>query len=122
MGCRVGGPAGGSVVAAPDGTTQERLVPRRVVVGNLGYDVSFTRPKSFATNSRFQAALRAIERSNASLARGESGAYGRHVSVHLLQAEVPLHYLLNLRHRRFGKAVEMGVRDARAWATAEGLP
>jgi hypothetical protein len=27
---------------APDGTTQERAVPRRVVVGNLGYDVSFT--------------------------------------------------------------------------------
>jgi hypothetical protein len=53
-GMRVGRPAGGSVVAAPDGTTQERLVPRRVVVGNLGYDVSFTRPKSFATNSRFQ--------------------------------------------------------------------
>ena len=39
---RVGRPAGGSDVAAPDGTTQERLVPRRVVVGNLGYDVSFT--------------------------------------------------------------------------------
>jgi hypothetical protein len=34
---------------------------------------------------------------------------------------VPLHYLLNFRHRRFGEAVEMGVRDAPAWATAEGL-
>src|SRR5450756_2538131 len=41
-GMRMGRPAGGSVVAAPDGATQERLVPRRVVVGNLGYDVSFT--------------------------------------------------------------------------------
>src|SRR5664280_73643 len=47
-GMRVGRPAGGSVMAAPDGTTQERLVPRRVVVGNLGYDVSFTRPKSYS--------------------------------------------------------------------------
>gem|GEM_PF-6693448 len=35
-------------MAAPDGTTQERLVPRRVVVGNLGYDVSFTLPKSYS--------------------------------------------------------------------------
>src|SRR5450759_5160264 len=35
-------------VAAPDGATQERLVPRRVVVGNLGYDVSFTLPKSYS--------------------------------------------------------------------------
>ena len=33
---------------APDGTTQERAVPRRVVVGNLGYDVSFTLPKSYS--------------------------------------------------------------------------
>ena len=47
-GMRVGRPAGGSVVAAPDGATQERLVPRRVVVGNLGYDVSFTLPKSYS--------------------------------------------------------------------------
>jgi len=36
------------VVVAPAGTTQERLVPRRVVVGNLGYDVSFTLPKSYS--------------------------------------------------------------------------
>jgi len=33
---------------APDGTTQERAVPRRVVVSNLGYDVSFTLPKSYS--------------------------------------------------------------------------
>jgi len=33
---------------APDGATQERAVPRRVVVGNLGYDVSFTLPKSYS--------------------------------------------------------------------------
>ena len=32
----------------PGRTTQERLVPRRVVVGNLGYDVSFTLPKSYS--------------------------------------------------------------------------
>ncbi|NNH21714.1 MobF family relaxase [Pseudokineococcus marinus] len=29
-----------------DGTTSEQVVPRRKVVGNLGYDVSFTLPKS----------------------------------------------------------------------------
>ena len=33
---------------APDGTTQERAVPRRVVVSNLGYDVGFTLPKSYS--------------------------------------------------------------------------
>jgi len=33
-------------VTGADGKTTERLVPRRRVVGNLGYDVSFTLPKS----------------------------------------------------------------------------
>jgi len=33
-------------VARPDGTSVEEVVPRRRVVGNLGYDVSFTLPKS----------------------------------------------------------------------------
>ena len=33
-------------VTGPDGKTVEQLVPRRKVVGNMGYDVSFTLPKS----------------------------------------------------------------------------
>jgi len=33
-------------VTGPDGKSAERLVPRRRVVGNMGYDVSFTLPKS----------------------------------------------------------------------------
>ena len=33
---------------APAGATQERAVPRRVVVGNLGCDVGFTLPKSYS--------------------------------------------------------------------------
>jgi len=33
-------------VTGADGKTVERLVPRRRVVGNMGYDVSFTLPKS----------------------------------------------------------------------------
>jgi hypothetical protein len=35
-------------VTAPDGTASQQLVPRRMVVGNLGYDVSFTLPKSYS--------------------------------------------------------------------------
>ncbi|GGL94907.1 hypothetical protein GCM10010129_43440 [Streptomyces fumigatiscleroticus] len=74
-----------------------------------------------ATNSRLRADLADIERSNARLARGEDGSYGRHIRVRMLQAEVPLHYLLNFRHRRFVEAVETGVRDARTWCSAQGL-
>jgi len=40
--------SGRFVVVAPAGTMREQMVPRRVVVGNLGYDVSFTRPKSYS--------------------------------------------------------------------------
>jgi predicted acylesterase/phospholipase RssA len=74
-----------------------------------------------ATNSRLRADLDRIERSNARLARGESGTYGRHITVRLIEQEVPLHYLLNFRARRFAEAVESGVADARAWCRAEGL-
>ncbi|MCW2637030.1 MAG: hypothetical protein JWQ99_3397 [Blastococcus sp.] len=74
-----------------------------------------------ATNSRLRADLARIEHSNARLARGEAGTYGRHVTVRMIEAEVPLHYLFNFRRRRFVEAVEQGVADARAWCRAEGL-
>jgi predicted patatin/cPLA2 family phospholipase len=74
-----------------------------------------------ATNSRLRADLERIERSNARLARGEPGTYGRHITVRLIEQEVPLHYLLNFRARRFAEAVESGVAEARAWCRAEGL-
>jgi predicted patatin/cPLA2 family phospholipase len=74
-----------------------------------------------ATNSRLRSTLDRIEQSNARLARGEAGTFGRHLTVRLLQQEVPLHYLLNFRRRRFAEAVELGVRDARAWCRTEGL-
>ena len=74
-----------------------------------------------ATNSRLRATLDRIEQSNARLARGEPGSYDRHITVRLLQQEVPLHYLFNVRRRRFAEAVELGVRDARAWCRTEGL-
>ena len=74
-----------------------------------------------AANSRLRADLDRIERSNAAVARGEPGAYGRHVEVRMLQAEVPLHYLFNFRSRRFREQVDAGVRDARAWCAERGL-
>ena len=74
-----------------------------------------------ATNSRLRATLDRIEQSNVRLAQGEAGSYDRHITVRLLQQEVPLHYLLNVRSRRFAEAVELGVRDARAWCRTEGL-
>ncbi|MGH3426948.1 MAG: MobF family relaxase, partial [Mycobacteriales bacterium] len=36
------------VVRLPDGTVTEERIPRRVIVGNAGYDVTFTLPKSLS--------------------------------------------------------------------------
>jgi predicted acylesterase/phospholipase RssA len=74
-----------------------------------------------AANGRLRADLDRIERNNAAVDRGEHGAYGRRVEVRMIQAEVPLHYLLNVDRRRFPEAVEAGVRDARAWCREHGL-
>jgi predicted acylesterase/phospholipase RssA len=74
-----------------------------------------------ATNSRLRATLDRIEQSNARLARGEAGSYGREITVRLLEQEVPLHYLFNFRTRRFADAVELGVADARAWCREHGF-
>ena len=82
-----------------------------------GYFAAF----ELAANGRLRADLARIERSNAAVARGEPGAYGRHVEVRLLQAEVPLHYLFNFRARRFREQVDAGVRDAREWCRERRL-
>ena len=73
------------------------------------------------TNSRLRATLDAVEQSNRDHAAGRPSRYGREVTVHLLQAEVPLHYLLNFRRARFPAAVDLGVRDARRWCRERGL-
>ncbi|WP_163566654.1 patatin-like phospholipase family protein [Fodinicola feengrottensis] len=75
-----------------------------------------------AANSRLRASLDRIERSNAALTAGKPSEFGHKVTVHLLAAEVPLHYLLNFRKASFAEAVDLGVRDARAWCAKRGIP
>jgi len=45
----------------------------------------------------------------------------KRVEQHLIKQEVPLHYLINLSQDRLAEAVEMGVRDARAYCKQLGL-
>jgi predicted acylesterase/phospholipase RssA len=45
----------------------------------------------------------------------------KHIEQHLIQQEVPVHYVLNASRDRMAAAVEMGVRDARAYAQRAGL-
>lgn len=74
-----------------------------------------------AANAHFRRILRRIEESNAAVAAGDQGEFGRHVEVKILRAEVPLHYLLNANSDRFTQAVERGVDAAREWCREQGL-
>lgn len=74
-----------------------------------------------AANSRLRAVLDRIDQNNADLAAGRSGEFRRHITVRLLAAEVPAHYMLNLRQKTMAHAVELGVRDARAWCARLGI-
>ena len=75
-----------------------------------------------AANSQLQSILGRISRSNASFSVDGTGEFGRHVSVRMLQAEVPLHYLFNFRRDRMAAAVELGVAAARQWCSAQKIP
>jgi predicted acylesterase/phospholipase RssA len=75
-----------------------------------------------AANGHFRRIIRRVEESNAAIARGEEGEFGRHIEVRIQRGEVPLNYLLNLSSDRFAAAVERGVREARAWCEEQGIP
>ena len=63
-----------------------------------------------------------IEASNAKIAAGQTGEFGRHITLNLIEAEVPVHYLLNFSKDRMAEAVNQGVEDARAWCRARNIP
>ena len=65
--------------------------------------------------------LRHIDASNRLHARGQPSPYGRHITVRLLTAEVPLHYLLNFRQRRFREAVDLGRQRRPQWCDEHDL-
>jgi predicted patatin/cPLA2 family phospholipase len=73
------------------------------------------------TNDGYKRVRSRIERSNAAIARGDAGEFGRIITVRELSAEVPLHYLLNFNRKRIDGAVDLGVQAARAWCDANGI-
>ncbi len=62
-----------------------------------------------------------IDKNNQAIAAGNAGEFGRTITLKLLQAEVPLHYLFNLSRDRMVEAVNLGVETARAWCRAQGV-
>ncbi len=63
-----------------------------------------------------------IEASNAKIAAGQAGEFGRTIKLNLIEAEVPVHYLLNFSKDRMAEQVNRGVEDARAWCRARNIP
>lgn len=74
-----------------------------------------------SANGQFRRMLARIERNNAALEAGQAGEFGRPITVRLLEAEVDMHYLVNLTRDRVAEAVNAGVLAARAWCEREGI-
>ncbi len=73
-------------------------------------------------NGRLKLDIERIEASNAAIAAGGHGEFGRPIKIEMLAAEVPLHYLINFSSAAFTAAVEQGIADARAWCRDRGIP
>jgi predicted acylesterase/phospholipase RssA len=73
-------------------------------------------------DTNFFGIWRRIQESNNRLAAGQTGEFGRRIELKLLQAEVPLHYLINLSRDRMIEAVNLGVQMARDWCAQNSVP
>lgn len=72
-----------------------------------------------SANGRYKEIIGRVEASNARIAAGEPGEFGRPIRLRILRKEVPLHYLVDLRAAPVRAAVELGVAEARAWWAAQ---
>ena len=93
-------------------TTSQRGEWRNGFIGNFFGIFEAT------TNNAYKQVLARIEASNAAIARGAPGEFGRPLTVREIKSEVALHYLFNFTQRRFRDEVEHGVSAARTWCNA----
>jgi predicted acylesterase/phospholipase RssA len=75
-----------------------------------------------SANGHLKSDLDRIEANNKAIRAGLQGEFSRPIKVEMLAAEVPLHYLINLKGSAFTAAVEQGIADARAWCRDRGIP
>ena len=75
-----------------------------------------------AANGRFFQTWERIEENNRVIQQGGTGEFGRQIELKLIQAEVPVHYLLNFSRDRIAEAVNAGVIAAREWCRQNGVP
>ena len=75
-----------------------------------------------AANGRLHADIARIEKNNLMIANGQLGEFGKHIEIKMLNAEVPLHYLINFSSKKFTDAVELGIQEGRRWCTRNQIP
>ncbi len=86
-----------------------------------GFVANYFQVIEAAANWRLKQVLARIEASNAAIASGGNGEFGRHIEVRMLQAEVPLNYLVNWSRDRVAEAVNLGVKTAREWCASNAV-
>jgi predicted acylesterase/phospholipase RssA len=75
-----------------------------------------------SANGHFNRNRQRIDQNNQRIAAGQAGEFGRPITLRVLTAEVPLHYLINFSNDQLVEAVNLGVERARAWCQTEGIP
>jgi predicted patatin/cPLA2 family phospholipase len=76
-----------------------------------------------AGNGHFDRMRARIDRSNEARRLGKkTREFDQHVEVKLIDGDVPLNYLVNLRSDRFTEAVELGVLKGRHWCRENDIP
>jgi predicted acylesterase/phospholipase RssA len=89
---------------------------------NDGFIANYFQIIEAASYGNYKRILQRIERSNAAIAKGLAGEFGRPIALKILQAEVPIHYLANFSKDRLEECVNLGVQAARAWCKEQKLP
>lgn len=75
-----------------------------------------------SADGHYKAILKRIRANNEALAAGKLGEFGRRIEVKELKADVALHYLVDFSQDRMTEAVNLGVKRAREWCKANGIP
>jgi predicted patatin/cPLA2 family phospholipase len=89
---------------------------------NPGFIANYFQIIETCANGRLNSMQQRIEQNNDALANGRPGEFGRYITLKILRAEVPLHYLINLSTDRIKEAVNLGVEKAREWCVLQGYP
>lgn len=88
---------------------------------NTGFIAHYFQMIEAMANGQLRAIVHRIETNNSAIDAGDAGEFGRRIEIKMLEAEVPLHYLLNFTQDRMTAAVELGVAAGRRWCDANGI-